>query len=108
MKRVYRAELLPDVGHWKNVLELRGIACELRHAHLASIVGELPWLEAWPELWVLDDRDAELAMRIIRGGHDHALAGARPWSCRTCGEHLEAQFTSCWSCGGDRPPDAGP
>jgi len=105
MKRVYRSELLPDVGHWKNVLELRGIACELRHMHLASIVGELPWLEAWPELWVLDDRDAELAARIIREGRARALDGGNAWSCPACGERLEAQFTTCWSCGGDRPPD---
>ena len=105
MKRVYRSELLPDVGHWKNVLELRGIPCQLRHAHLASIVGELPWLETWPELWVLDDRDAEVATRIIRQGHDPALSRGNPWACNGCGERLEAQFTTCWSCGSDRVPE---
>jgi hypothetical protein len=104
MKRVYRAELLPDVGHWKNVLELRGIPCQLRHAHLASIVGELPWLESWPELWVMDDRDEALAMRIIRHGRDRPLVAADPWICTSCGEYLEGQFTTCWSCGDDRMP----
>lgn len=106
MKRVYRSETLPDVGHWRNVLELRGIACELRHTHLASIVGELPWLESWPELWVLDDRDAELAARIIREGRDHAVNGGAPWSCGGCGERLEAQFTTCWRCGSDRTAES--
>lgn len=103
---MYRAELLPDVGHWKNVLELRGIACELRRAPLGSIIGELPWLETWPELWVLDDRDAELAQRIIREEASRTNAG-EPWSCR-CGERLEAQFTTCWRCGTDRAADGSP
>ena len=26
-----------------------------------------------------------------------------PWTCPHCGEHLEAQFVSCWSCGTNRP-----
>ena len=108
MKRVYRAELLPEVGHWKNVLELRGIGCELRRAHLGSAVGELPWLETWPELWVLDDRDAVIAERIIREGRERASNPGEPWYCRSCGERLEGQFTTCWSCGSDRATDVEP
>ncbi len=103
MRRVYRSEWLPDVVHWQNLLEHRGIRCSVRHAQLASIVGELPWLETWPELWVLDDRDETLARRIIAQGRDPATGGSTPWDCDGCGERLEAQFTACWHCGAERP-----
>jgi hypothetical protein len=102
MKRVYRSEWLTDVVHWQNLLEHRGIACTVRHANLMSIVGELPWLEAWPELWVVDDRDESLARKIIAQGRDHGTGGTTPWQCGRCGERLEAQFTDCWSCGSER------
>lgn len=103
MKLVHRCESPLDAAHWKNLLEQRGIACDLRRIHLGSVVGEIPWPETWPELWVLDDRDAEIARRIIRNGFDHSLAGRKPWVCAHCGEHLEPQFTTCWKCGRDEP-----
>lgn len=102
MKRVYRSEWLPDVVHRQNLLEHRGIPCTVRHPGLASIVGELPWLEAWPELWVIDDRDEALARRIIAQGADPGALAAGSWQCPACGEPLEAQFTACWQCGRER------
>jgi hypothetical protein len=105
VKRIYRAELLADVVHWKNVLEHRGIDCELRRATLGSALGEVPWLETLPELWVVDERDAQIAERIIRTGRDHGVVG-EPWRCGECGEQLEGQFTACWNCGAERPVTA--
>ncbi len=102
MKRVYRSEWLPDVVHRQNLLEHRGIPCTVRHAGLASIVGELPWLEAWPELWVMDDRDEALALRIVAQCRDPAAGTHDPWHCGDCGEPLEGQFTACWRCGTER------
>jgi hypothetical protein len=102
MIRVYRSESLADVGHWRNILELRGIGCHIRNLYASSITGELPWLESLPELWVLDDRDAPLADRLIRQGRSDPAPGSPPWSCGECGERIDPQFTACWKCGRER------
>lgn len=102
MRRVYRSELLPNVAHWKNVLEQRGIGCHIRNFYGAGALGELPWFEVLPELWVLDDRDAELAERVIGASAKVDREAREAWRCG-CGEWLEGQFTGCWRCGGERP-----
>lgn len=108
MRRVYRSELLPDVAHWKNVLEQRGIGCHIRNFYGSGALGELPWFEVLPELWVLDDRDAVLAERLIGEAARFDRAGrGEGWRCGACGEQLEAQFTACWHCGAERPSGAG-
>jgi len=102
MKCVFRSQFLADVAHWRNMLELRGIGCHIRNFHLGGALGDLPFLEVMPELWVLDDRDAELAQRVIAGAHQAADKGEPPWRCAACTESIEAQFTACWRCGAER------
>ena len=102
MLRVYRSESLADVGHWRNILELRGIHCHIRNLYASSVTGELPWFETLPELWVLDDRDASLALRLIRDGRVDPVPNSAPWICPQCGERLDSQFTACWKCGAER------
>jgi hypothetical protein len=102
MIRVYRSESLADVAHWRNILELRGIGCHIRNLYSSSVTGELPWLESLPELWVLDDRDATLALRLIRDGRIDPAAGSAPWFCAGCRERIDPQFTACWNCGEER------
>ncbi len=102
MIRVYRAESLADVAHWRNLLELRGIGCHIRNLYASGVIGELPWLESLPELWVLDDRDAPLALRLIRDGRLDPTSGSAPWACGHCRERLDPQFTACWNCGAER------
>lgn len=102
MRRVYRSESLADVAHWRNILELRGILCHIRNLYASGVTGEVPWLESLPELWVLDDRDAPLAERLIREGRSAPPGSSTPWTCEGCGERSDSQFTACWNCGRER------
>jgi hypothetical protein len=88
---VYRSFSLPDVMHFRNLLEARGIACHVRNYHSASVLGELPFLEV------------ELARRVIATAGVPQWGGARDWTCPGCGEKLEAQFAQCWRCGTEGP-----
>jgi len=66
-------------------------------------VGEIPFLEAWPELWVAEldfDRAQELIETAV---HGEGLAEPL-WTCPSCGEEVEGQFTECWNCGHEREP----
>ena len=97
LRKVHTAESILEIAHMRNLLEQAGIACHVRNERLGGVVGEIPFLECWPELWVLRNGDALQA----RGMIDTARAGVAPspdWICRVCGERVEGQFDACWRC----------
>ncbi len=96
MKRVYRAATLLQVAHARNVLISAGIPCELRNQYLAGALGDLPMMETWPQLFV-EDADEGYALSVL--ARASAASNGPGWTCAACGERLEPQFTSCWSCG---------
>jgi hypothetical protein len=98
MKRVFRASSLVEVAHARNILITAGIDSELRNQYLAGAMGDLPMIETWPQLFV-DDDDEQPALRAL--ARAAAVPAGASWICDGCGEQLEAQFTSCWRCGGD-------
>ncbi len=103
MIRVYTAESLPAVSFVKTLLESEGIACILRNEHLSSGMGELPLIECWPELWILnahnERRARELVAEFIRDAErDHGP----DWTCAKCNEQVEGVFHLCWNCGARR------
>ncbi len=102
MKRIYTAESLVQVFHLRNVLQAEGIRTELRNERLGGVVGEIPFLETWPELWVAE-LDFERAQALVELElHSRGLAEPE-WTCPGCGERVEGQFTECWKCGQDKP-----
>jgi hypothetical protein len=100
MKRVFTAQSLAELGHLRNLLEQAGIACLIKNEQLAGGLGEIPFLECLPELWVVfDDEEANAAALIRDAQATSVSADARPWACRECGASNEAQFAACWQCG---------
>ena len=97
MKKLTSSESLVMINHWKNILESEGIPCELRNQHLGSVLGEIPFVEVWPQLWIVNDLDYDRARQLIS---DDATAESptEPWTCRYCGEENEGQFAACWNC----------
>ena len=65
--------------------------------------GSLFDLETRPSLWILEDdaypRALEIAEEYARGDHGSHADSGDAWTCRWCGEEVEAQFSDCWSCG---------
>ena len=97
MKKVTSSESLITISHYKNVLESEGIEAFIRNEHLGSIVGEMPFQEVWPQLWVRNDLDYDRALQLIdRAVTDESPAAA--WKCKNCGAENEGQFAACWSC----------
>lgn len=103
MRRVHTSESLAAIGHARNVLERAGIRCTVRNETLSGALGEVPFLECLPELWVVHDDDLIEAQRIL---DDLAVApaDAPAWSCLGCGETNDGAFAACWRCGrADQP-----
>jgi hypothetical protein len=103
MKKLYTAQNPLTISHLKNILESGGIKCVVKNLYLSSAVGELPPIECWPELWVIDETRYPEAQEVL----NRTLAPVRPvskrWKCRNCGHDIEGQFSECWNCGESRP-----
>jgi len=97
MKKLTTSESLVTISHWKNLLESEGIRCELRNQHLGSIMGEMPFMEVWPQLWIVNDLDFDRAQQLL-SADAAAESPTESWQCRNCGEENEGQFAACWNC----------
>jgi len=98
MIKVFSAQDFIEVAFWRNYLEQQGIACQIRNEFLSSAAGELPPIECWPELWVMDPMDEARAAEFLASDPlgNKSLAA---WNCSVCGEQSEGQFSDCWNCG---------
>ena len=99
MKKVTSADSLVTINHYKNLLVSEGIAAFIRNEHLGGILGEMPFQEVWPELWVENDLDYDRALQLI---DSHSLLSESPstaWQCGNCEAENEGQFAACWKCG---------
>lgn len=104
MKRVYSSDNPLIVAHLKQVLEANHIPCLMRNEYLLGAAGELPPIECWPELWIMEDFQEEKARALVQATLAPDPGAADSWHCPRCGEPLEGQFTACWHCGAERPP----
>jgi len=99
MKKLYTAQVPLMIDHLKNILESGGIECVVRNTYLGAAMGEIPPIECWPELWVVDDERYEEAQAVLKGALSPVVGLEKPWKCKSCGEMIEGQFTECWNCG---------
>lgn len=98
MKKVNSSESLVTINHWKNILQSEGIVCEIRNEHLGSIMGEMPFVEVWPQLWVVNDLDLDRAKQLLSEDAVNE-SPTESWICSQCEEENEGQFAACWRCG---------
>ena len=128
MKRIATSESLAEIGHLRNMLEQAGIRCAIRNEQLSGALGEIPFLECLPELWLVDEHrlvEAETIIAAARraapttgpwqcahcqgpvGAARRAAPTTGPWQCAHCGETNEGQFAACWQCGREDPLTGG-
>ncbi len=88
---------------FKEMLAEEGIKCLVKNDRLSAGIGEIPFVECFPELWVIDDEVYPRARLLLdawlaRGTGENA----EPWTCSHCGEQSTQQFTACWKCSQSR------
>lgn len=96
MKLLARCDHALQAAHLANVLRAAGIRCEVRNTTLSGAIGDIPWLECAPQIWIVDDLDEARARQLLRDLR--APPNGPEWVCPACGERLEAQFGQCWRC----------
>ncbi len=98
MRRVYTAADLPDAHIVLGLLHQQGIAAQVLGEHARGGVGELPFAETYPEVWVERDEDFDRALAVVRG-YEAAQPDTGEVRCAVCGESSPAHFGVCWNCG---------
>jgi hypothetical protein len=104
MQQVFVAQHPAEAHLVRGVLEAEGVTAIVQGESLFGARGEAPVTpETLPTVWVLDDSDAARAAEILAQFRMRPIpiSNCEAWKCRTCGEHVEAQFAICWNCGNE-------
>jgi hypothetical protein len=109
MIKVFEAQHLPEAHLVCGLLEAHGIAAEAKGHDLFALLGVGSGVPGvLPTVWIADPSAAEQALALVaqfQRGHATTAVGAT-WQCPQCQEAHEAQFSSCWKCGTERPSPA--
>jgi len=97
MKRIYAAANLQDAHILAHSLQAAGIECHIFNENMQSGVGEIPFVQAYPEIWIVQEADEPQARAMIR---EFERAGDEPLPrcCPHCGEECPGNFQQCWHC----------
>ena len=85
----------------QSLLESNGIKTFIRNEYGSSVVGELPFVEVVPQLFVLEEKDLAMAKELLLLDLPVENQG-EDWVCPECGVDVEANFSLCWKCGVNR------
>lgn len=98
MLRIYFAPTLPDAHLLLGLLAQAGIDARVFNENAQSVMGEIPFHQAWPEVWIMNEGDAKQARELIRLIEQPHPASSAAF-CPHCHEDNPAHFHTCWNCG---------
>jgi hypothetical protein len=104
MKKIFSSPDNAELELLHNMLEDAGITCEVRNGDVSRTIPAPPFYE---ELWIPDEEYLK-ASELLSSWQRPPPSGSAAWNCPACGERIEAQFSSCWKCGAQRPQAAQP
>jgi len=102
MKFIYTNENRLLVSNFQNILLNEGIAITLKNEYAAGASGDIPFLNTWPEIWVVNDEDYAQALEIISKTLNQNNTDY--WVCTQCGEQNTSAFEVCWNCQNENVP----
>ena len=77
-------------------LRSQDIDTVIKNESLQSGLGELPFIELWPEVWLIRVRDRDKAHQLLAKFVSGETIGE--WRCLICGERNPDTFELCWVC----------
>ena len=92
---------LSRVGQLQSLLESNGIRTFLKNQFVSSVLGEIPFVEVVPQLFILEDKDLMRARELLQMDRPEEEPAA-DWKCPQCGVDVEGNFDRCWNCGTEK------
>jgi rubrerythrin len=102
MKKIYSSPDVSEIEILRGLLAEAGIKTTVLNEDVGEVAGMVPFAEATPQVWVVNDDDEARALKIVEqmeSGEARDELGGEPWKCPRCGEAIEGQFAACWKCG---------
>lgn len=97
MFRFCSAANLPEAHLLRALMEHAGIAARVFNEHAQGGMGEIPFVHAWPEIWLERESDRARAEQVLAEFERADRRAAR--TCAACGEQNPGAFDVCWRCG---------
>ena len=97
MKKIYSANDLLEAHIVLNLLEHAFIPAKLFNQYAQGAAGDIPFVHAYPEVWIIRDEDYERSKRIVQS-YEQATPKTDNIYCSQCGEENPANFQLCWKC----------
>ncbi len=98
MVKVYSAATLADAHLVRGLLGQAGIDATVFNENLQGGLGEIPFTHAYPEVWLVDERDLQRAREVIRQ-IERPTPSSETVICAGCLEGSPGNFQACWNCG---------
>jgi len=95
--KAYTAANLQDAHILIGLLHAEGIEARIFNASAQGGLGEIPFVQAYPEIWLVNPGDQDRARRLFEA-FEQPADGAEPVPCISCGEDNPSGFDICWNC----------
>ena len=100
MRKLYVAVDVIEAQLLNSLLKSKGISSLIKNEVLQSGIGELPFVEMWPEVWIIEQNDWFFANRVLESFKP--LDTLEDWMCTHCLVANPGTFETCWSCRAQR------
>ena len=97
MHRIYFASNLIEAKLLKDLLDEQRIPSQIQNQCAIGAVGELPFTQIYPEIWVKRQQDIDKAKLVIQSFQNTDTSAEV--ICDKCGEVSPETFEFCWNCG---------
>jgi len=97
MIRIYLAQDIQQANLILHLLEHHNINVKILNQYTQGALGELPFTQAYPEIWV-EEKHGDSAKKLIKNFEKLPLNNNTVFCCN-CNEVNPENFETCWSCG---------
>jgi len=97
MQRLYSAANLPEAHLVRGLLAVAGIEACVFNEYAGGALGELPFAEVAPSVWIEEERDMVRARQVI-AAYEQPVIVPGAMRCNACGEESPRDFAICWHC----------
>lgn len=98
MFKLYSAGNIQDAYIVQGLLNEAGIETRILNEYAQGGVGEIPFTQAYPEIWLINESDRNKAKEIITQ-YDSRPRPGEDLFCAHCQEPNPDTFETCWHCG---------
>lgn len=105
MQRLCTSANLAEAHLLLHRLMRAGIEARVFNEHAQGGLGEIPFTQAWAEIWIMENTQVARARAILKEFEDSPVT-LTAQQCGACGETNPPGFEICWYCGSALPaPD---